>query len=59
MYEALALGRAIYPPGSLLVQLTEPELAALKRERLVPFSESGMWVVIITVSLAAILQGNP
>ncbi|KAJ3495355.1 hypothetical protein NLG97_g3450 [Lecanicillium saksenae] len=56
-YEAFVTGRSPYPRGSLLVQLTDQEITALRRERLVPFSERGMWVVIVTVSLAAILQG--
>lgn len=42
----------------LPVQLTPEEKRALRRERDVPFSERGMWTIIITVSLAAFLQGN-
>ncbi|KAK1986497.1 hypothetical protein LZ30DRAFT_280621 [Colletotrichum cereale] len=42
----------------LPVQLTEEEKRALVRERDVPFSEKGMWTIIITVSLAAFLQGH-
>ncbi|WYZ34106.1 hypothetical protein EsH8_I_000382 [Colletotrichum jinshuiense] len=42
----------------LPVQLTPEEKRALRRERDVPFSERGMWTIIITVSLAAFLQGH-
>lgn len=48
-------------PGAgkdLPVQLTAEEKRALRRERDVPFSERGMWTIIITVSLAAFLQGK-
>ncbi|KAF9872822.1 hypothetical protein CkaCkLH20_09685 [Colletotrichum karsti] len=48
-------------PGAgkeLPVQLTAVEKRALRRERDVPFSERGMWTIIITVSLAAFLQGH-
>lgn len=50
-------------PGSdtrnyLLVDLTDDEKKALRRERDVTFSEKGMRVVIATVSLAAFLQGK-
>ncbi|KAH0439434.1 glycosyl hydrolase [Colletotrichum camelliae] len=48
-------------PGAgkdLPVQLTAEEKRALRRERDVPFSERGMWTIIITVSLAAFLQGH-
>jgi predicted secreted protein len=40
------------------VQLTEEEKRALCRERDVPFSEKGMRIVILTVSIAAFLQGK-
>ncbi|OPB36848.1 hypothetical protein A0O28_0059280 [Trichoderma guizhouense] len=43
--------------SSLPVQLTTEEKRALVRERAVPFSEKGMWIVILTVSIAALLQG--
>ena len=48
------------PPGTrsyLLVELTEEEKTALRREKDDAFSERGMFVVIATVSLAAFLQG--
>lgn len=41
----------------LPVQLTEEEKKALCREKDSPLSEKGMWRVILTVSLAAFLQG--
>ncbi|KAF7544041.1 hypothetical protein G7Z17_g10261 [Cylindrodendrum hubeiense] len=41
----------------LPVQLTPDEKRAIRRERDVPFSEKGMRIVILTVSLAAFLQG--
>ncbi|KAF6809423.1 hypothetical protein CSOJ01_06901 [Colletotrichum sojae] len=44
--------------GRLPVKLTNEEKEALRRERDVPFSEKGMWTIIITVSLAAFLQGD-
>ena len=44
--------------ADLQVLLTAEERRALKRERDVTFSEKGMWVVILTVSLAAFLQGT-
>lgn len=44
--------------GRLPVELTNEEKRALRRERDVPFSEKGMWTIIITVSLAAFLQGR-
>ena len=42
----------------VLVHLTAQERSALRRERDIPFSEKGMFVVIATVSLAALLQGT-
>lgn len=42
----------------LPVQLTPDEKWAIRRERDVPFSEKGMRIVILTVSLAAFLQGE-
>ncbi|KAI2633128.1 hypothetical protein GGS26DRAFT_67863 [Hypomontagnella submonticulosa] len=42
---------------NLPVQLTAEEKAALKAERDVLFSERNMFIVILTVSLAAFLQG--
>lgn len=42
----------------LPVQLTPEEKRAIRRERDVPFSEKGMRIVILTVSLAAFLQGE-
>lgn len=42
----------------LLVQLDDAEKRALKREKDVAFSEHGMHIVILTVSLAAFLQGQ-
>ncbi|KAI0827796.1 MFS general substrate transporter [Hypoxylon sp. FL0890] len=43
--------------SSLPVQLTEEEKAALKAEKDVLFAERNMFIVILTVSLAAFLQG--
>ncbi|KAK4074068.1 hypothetical protein Trihar35433_3542 [Trichoderma harzianum] len=43
--------------SDLPVQLTAEEKHALQRERDVPFSEKGMLIVILTVSIAALLQG--
>ena len=43
---------------TLLVELTEEEKRALRGEKDVTFSERGMWIVIATVSIAALLQGT-
>ncbi|KAJ2897444.1 hypothetical protein MKZ38_004675 [Zalerion maritima] len=43
--------------ASLRVKLEDYEIRALKREKESAFSERGMRVVILTVSLAALLQG--
>lgn len=40
------------------VLLTMEEKIALRKERTQPFSEKGMRVVVLTVSLAALLQGK-
>ena len=42
----------------LPVQLTDEEKQALKREKDVVFPERGMLIVVLTVSLAAFLQGQ-
>lgn len=42
----------------LLVQLEDDERRALRREKDVAISEKGMYIVILTVSLAAFLQGQ-
>ena len=42
----------------LPVQLSVEEKRALKREKDVAISERGMYIVILTVSLAAFLQGH-
>lgn len=58
LYDEVALNRGFHPRGSLKVDLTDDEKRALRQEKNVPFSERGMRVVIVTVSLAAILQGK-
>ncbi|KAI1074804.1 hypothetical protein F5B20DRAFT_585976 [Whalleya microplaca] len=56
-YDAVA--RSTNPDAGvgLPVQLTKDEKAALKAEKDVLFSERNMFIVILTVSLAAFLQG--
>ncbi|KAL7923269.1 sugar transporter domain-containing protein [Trichoderma austrokoningii] len=57
LYDEVARKEGYHVESDLLVQLTEEEKRALRRERDVPFSEKGMRIVIVTVSLAALLQG--
>ncbi|KAL6898860.1 MFS general substrate transporter [Trichoderma evansii] len=57
LYDEVARKERYHGESNLLVQLTEDEKRALRRERDVPFSEKGMRIVIITVSIAALLQG--
>ncbi|KAH8127443.1 hypothetical protein FP744_10004338 [Trichoderma asperellum] len=57
LYDEVARKEGYHVESDLLVQLTEDEKRALRRERDVPFSERGMQIVIITVSIAALLQG--
>lgn len=57
LYDDVARSKKPNAGSSLEVQLTEEEKKYLRRERDVVFSERGMRIVIITVSLAAILQG--
>ncbi|KAL6813857.1 MFS general substrate transporter [Trichoderma sp. SZMC 28015] len=56
-YDKVARREGYRFESGLPVQLTTDEKRALVRERDVPFSEKGMWIVIITVSIAALLQG--
>jgi len=58
LYDEVARKEGYHVESDLLVQLTEDEKRALRRERDVPFSERGMRIVIITVSIAALLQGG-
>lgn len=57
LYDDVARKEGYHAESDLLVQLTEEEKRALRRERDVPFSEKGMRAVILTVSIAALLQG--
>lgn len=57
IYDEVARSEEPHAVLNLPVQLTPDEKKALRRERDVPFSEKGMRVVILTVSLAALLQG--
>ncbi|PON22028.1 hypothetical protein TGAM01_v209098 [Trichoderma gamsii] len=57
LYDQVARKEGYHTESDLLVQLTEEEKGALRRERDVPFSEKGMRIVILTVSIAALLQG--
>ncbi|GJN71510.1 sugar transporter [Purpureocillium lilacinum] len=57
MYDEIARRPGFDSRHHLPVTLTEDEKTALRRERDVTFSERGMWTVIATVSLAALLQG--
>ncbi|OTA61573.1 hypothetical protein K449DRAFT_331114 [Hypoxylon sp. EC38] len=56
-YDEVARSKAPKAGHTLPVQLTEKEKAALKAEKDVLFSERNMFIVILTVSLAAFLQG--
>ncbi|GJC77536.1 putative polyol transporter 1 [Colletotrichum liriopes] len=58
LYDEVARNTSESAGRELPVQLTMEEKRALVRERDVPFSEKGMWTIIITVSLAAFLQGH-
>ncbi|GKT43400.1 putative polyol transporter 6 [Colletotrichum spaethianum] len=58
LYDEVARNSSESAGRELPVQLTNEEKRALVRERDVPFSEKGMWTIIITVSLAAFLQGH-
>lgn len=58
MYDEIARRPGFDSRHHLPVTLTEDEKTALRRERDVTFSERGMWTVIATVSLAALLQGK-
>ncbi|CAM1503838.1 Fc.00g014290.m01.CDS01 [Cosmosporella sp. VM-42] len=57
MYDQIARDKNPTEDSKFLVQLTPEEKKALRQERDNPFSERGMRVVILTVSLAALLQG--
>ncbi|KAI0138955.1 MFS general substrate transporter [Hypoxylon sp. NC0597] len=56
-YDEAARSKGPKARYTLPVQLTEEEKAALKAEKDVLFSERNMFIVILTVSLAAFLQG--
>lgn len=58
LYDEVARQNGIYAEPNLPVILTADEKRALRRERDVPFSEKGMRIVIVTVSIAALLQGR-
>lgn len=58
IYDEVARSEESHTFRNLRVQLSPDEKKALRRERDVPFSEKGMRVVILTVSLAALLQGE-
>ncbi|EFQ27503.1 hypothetical protein CGRA01v4_04600 [Colletotrichum graminicola] len=58
LYDEVARNSSESANRELPVQLTGEEKRALVRERDVPFSEKGMWTIIVTVSLAAFLQGH-
>ena len=57
-YDDVARSDAPDAGWDLPVQLTDVEKLALKREKDVLFSERGMLIIILTVSLAAYLQGH-
>ncbi|KAL7813184.1 MFS general substrate transporter [Trichoderma aethiopicum] len=57
LYDEVARQKGYNFEPTLPVQLTKEEKYALRRERDVPFSEKGMRIVILTVSIAALLQG--
>ncbi|KAL7782515.1 MFS general substrate transporter [Trichoderma ceciliae] len=57
LYDEIARQRGYHAELNLPVHLTADEKRALRRERDVPFSEKGMRIVIVTVSVAALLQG--
>lgn len=58
IYDEVSRSKEPHGYHHLPVQLTPDEKRALRRERDVPFSEKGMRIVILTVSLAALLQGR-
>ncbi|PNY23417.1 polyol transporter [Tolypocladium capitatum] len=58
LYDEIARRPNFDVKNRLPVNLTDEEKRALRRERGVAFSEKGMWIVIATVSLAALLQGE-
>ncbi|CAK7218784.1 hypothetical protein SCUCBS95973_003601 [Sporothrix curviconia] len=57
-YDEVARSDDLNAGQGLPVQLNLAERRALKRERDVAISERGMYIVILTVSLAAFLQGH-
>ncbi|KAL7951280.1 MFS general substrate transporter [Trichoderma barbatum] len=57
LYDEVARQKGYHFESILPVQLTAEEKRALRRERDVPFGEKGMRIVILTVSIAALLQG--
>lgn len=59
LYDEIARRPDFDVRNRLPVNLTDEEKRALRRERDVAFSENGMRIVIATVSLAALLQGEP
>ncbi|KAK5629223.1 hypothetical protein RRF57_004938 [Xylaria bambusicola] len=58
IYYAVARGIVAYAPGELDVDLTEEEMVALQKEKDKLFSERGITMVNLAVSLAAMLQGH-
>ncbi|ODA76026.1 hypothetical protein RJ55_08308 [Drechmeria coniospora] len=58
LYDMIARRPGFDVRNRLPVHLTDEEKKALRRERDVTFSEKGMRIVIVTVSLAALLQGE-
>ncbi|KAI1360078.1 sugar transporter-domain-containing protein [Xylaria arbuscula] len=58
IYYAVARGLSIYAPGELDVDLEEHEKVAIRQEKDKLFSEHGIKMVNLAVSLAAILQGH-
>ncbi|POR31138.1 Putative polyol transporter 2 [Tolypocladium paradoxum] len=58
LYDEIARRPDFDVRNRLPVNLSDEEKRALRRERDVAFSEKGMVIVIATVSLAALLQGN-
>ena len=58
LYDSVARNPDFDVKNRLPVNLTDKEKYALRRERDAAFSEKGMGIVIATVSLAALLQGE-
>lgn len=56
-YDVVAQGENPDTRGNIVVNLTPEEKKALKTEKNTIFSQTGMFIVILTVSLAAFLQG--